>query len=192
MSTNFYTGLVTSEHNQRPKYMAMMNFLTQFFVDYQLQMSLIPLLFDYNIAVGDQLDKIGVWIGASRTLVVAGATVVLSDSNYRLLLSATIAANHWDGTIPGMYEVFNDEFAQFGISLLLQDNQDMTMTPVFVSAGTIDPVAVSLIKNGNILMRPAGVGITAYYTTSTLPVFGFDVSNSTIAGFDVGTWAIIL
>jgi hypothetical protein len=188
MTDNIYTGLITSEHNQRAKFSAMVTLLTQPSVDAQQQFLSLASLFDLDAAVGDQLDKLGAWVGAARTVALDSGSVVLPDANYRTLLRAVIAANHWDGTVPGAYTVFNLMFASEGITLLLQDNQDMTMTPVFIIPGVLSPLDAALIKNGLIVMRPAGVRITGYFRAVSTPVMGMGIENSFISGFGVGYW----
>jgi hypothetical protein len=53
-----------------------------------------------------------------------------------------------------------------------------------------DAVTLALFTGGYLNLRPAGVGINNYYlpTVPDIPVFGFDVENSSISGFDVGAW----
>jgi hypothetical protein len=65
----------------------------------------------------------------------------------------------------------------------------MTMNVVLVGP-TPDAVTLALFTGGYLNLRPAGVGITNYYLPSVpgSPVFGFDVENAAIAGFDAGGW----
>jgi hypothetical protein len=113
----------------------------------------------------------------------------LDDADYRILLKLFIAMNSWDGTVPGIYSIWDTLFPDYPI--LVQDNQDMTMTIAFLSPPT-DPVILSLFTQGYFLMRPAGVRITGFYEPSISddPIFGFDVESSVVAGFDVGAWMI--
>lgn len=213
-----YTSLITSEHNQKPRFMAMVSLLAQWGVDRQNMLASIPGLFDIDNAVGQQLDWIGQWVGISRNLSVpltgvyfsfdtAGigfdqgtwfgpfdpttGLVALPDAQYRTLLYAVIAANNWDGTVPGAYAAWNTIFEPLGYSILIDDNQDMTMNAVLVGPSA-DAVTLALFTGGYLNLRPAGVGITNYYTTSITgaPVFGFDAENSGVSGFNVGAWVI--
>lgn len=211
-----YTSLITSEHADKPKFMAMVSLLAQWGVDRRNMLASIPGLFDIDSAVGQQLDFIGEWVGVKRTLSVplsgvyfsfdtsgvgfdqgtwlgpydpTTGLVSLPDDQYRILLYATIAANNWDGTVPGAYTAWNTIFQPLGYSVLISDNQDMTMSIVLVGP-TPDAVTLALFTGGYLNLRPAGVGITNYYLPSVpdSPVFGFDVENTSIAGFDVGGW----
>ncbi|MFM0044135.1 DUF2612 domain-containing protein [Paraburkholderia sediminicola] len=214
-----YTNLITSEHNQRPRFMAMVSLLAQWAVDRQNMLASIPGLYDIDDAVGSQLDAIGLWVGASRNLDLpltdvyfsfdtaglgfdqgtwlgpfdpTSGLVALPDAQYRILLYATIAANSWDGTVPGAYTAWNTIFAPLGYSILIQDNQDMTMT-VALLGPTPDAITYALFTGGYLSLRPAGVGITGYYlpTLPGVPLFGFDAENPSISGFDVGCWATL-
>ncbi len=54
----------------------------------------------------------------------------------------------------------------------------------------VSAVTLSLITNGYIALRPAGVLISGYYqnTVQNFPVFGFGIENGVIAGFNDGAW----
>jgi hypothetical protein len=213
-----YTSLITSEHQSAPKFMAMVALLAQWAVDRRNMLASIPTSYDLDSAVGQQLDRVGEWVGISRNLSLPLTSVYFSfdttglgfdqgtwlgpfdpttglvslpDDQYRILLYATITANNWDGTVPGAYDAWNTVFRPLGYSILIQDNQDMTMTVVLVGPSP-DAVTLALFTGGYLNLRPAGVGITNYYLPSVpgSPVFGFDVETTSIAGFDVGGWVI--
>lgn len=211
-----YTSLITSEHQSAPRFMAMVSVLAQWAVDRRNLLASIPALYDIDTAIGQQLDRVGEWVGISRnfSLPLTGVyfsldttglgfdqgtwlgpfdpttgLVSLPDYQYRILLYATIAANNWDGTVPSAYDAWNTIFAPLGYSILIADNQDMTMNVVLVGPSP-DAVTLALFTGGYLNLRPAGVGITNYYLPSVpgSPVFGMDVQNSAIAGFDTGGW----
>ena len=213
-----YTSLITSEHQSAPKFMAMVSLFAQWAVDRRNMLASIPTLYDIDSAVGQQLDRVGEWVGISRNLSLpltgvyfsldttglgfdqgtwlgpfdpTTGLVSLPDDQYRILLYATIAANNWDGTVPGAYAAWNTVFQPLGYSILISDNQDMTMSVVLVGPSP-DAVTLALFTGGYLNLRPAGVGITNYYLPSVpeSPVFGFDVETAAISGFDVGGWVI--
>lgn len=122
--TSNYTGLITSEHSDKPKYMAMVGAVAQPLVDALNVSQGMPDDFDLDTAIGVQLDQVGLWIGIGRRIntpltgvyfsfdtvglgfdqgVWKGpfdpdtGVIELDDETYRLLLRAKIAANHWDG-----------------------------------------------------------------------------------------------
>jgi hypothetical protein len=349
-----YLSLITSEHNQRPNFMAWIAALCQPSVDQQNQLANFPSLFDIDVAVGDQLDKIGQWVGVSRSLpqgIIAYESIAvtnwsfeesglpppgwteynngsgiltlsydtttpyiglqslvltatdrlagvfqaispaspgqtytlyaairyrrggmlpniylgfydssgnyitsfpinavltdtgwhdlsvtatappgtasmkiasecdyisnppgaseteweidnvsvtldipvstLDDNEYRILVKLFIAMNQWDGTVPGIYNLWNSVFTAEGYQILVQDGQDMTMFVVFLNPPA-DAIILAILTSGYFLTRPAGVRITGFYQPSLpfpeTPLFGWGVENATIAGWGVGAW----
>jgi Protein of unknown function (DUF2612) len=186
-----YLKLITSEHNQKPNYVAFISALIQATVDQQNNMQGFPALFDVDTAVGDQLDKIGVWVGVSRILnqTVNGISI-LPDNSYRILIKLFIAMNHWDGTVPGIYSIWDTIFSPEGYKIIVQDNQDMTMFVVFLNPPS-DTLILAILTQGYFLLRSAGVMILGYFQPSLggVPIFGFSsFENSLIAGFGHGAW----
>lgn len=213
-----YTSLITSEHAERPKFMAVIAALLQPLADIKATIESIPSLFDLDVAVGVQLDTVGEWIGQSRYLSVpltdvyfsldttglgfdegtwlgpfdpVTGLVALPDDAYRTLLRAKIANNQWDGTIPGAYRFLAAVFP--GNTVFIQDNQDMSMYVGVVGPVPLDAVAYALLTGGYLDVKPSGVRIAGYVSPSVpaTPIFGFDVDNSIISGFDIGSFANI-
>lgn len=214
--TSPYLSRITSQHNQKPKFMTMVQNVVQSFADNIAMMKTIPLLYDLDEAVGSQLDAVGQWVGVSRSVPIpltnvyftfddpslgfdsgtwfstfnpSTGVVSLDDASYRILIFARIANNQWDGTIPGAYTVWNTVFQGTGVGILLQDLENMHMIMALTGA-VPDAVTLALFKGGYLNIKPAGVMIDAYMTptVSDTPYFGFDVENSAIAGFDIGAW----
>jgi hypothetical protein len=211
-----YLALITSEHQSAPKFMSLVADCVQPFADIIAALAAVPGLYDLDAAQGNQLDIIGQWVGISRQLEeplpgvyfswgitglgwgqgtwfgpydILSGLVALPDDAYRNLIRAKIAANTWDGTVPGAYTVWNQIFAPEGYQILIQDNQDMTMT-IALLGPVPDAVTKALLANGYFDLRPAGVAVTGYFTTSVAgaPLFGFGTENSSIAGWGVGAW----
>lgn len=212
-----WMALITSEHASKPKFTSMVAATLQPLADNIAVLQSIPGLYDIDKAVGVQLDTDGEWVGISRNITIPltgvffswataglgwdegnwipniGATQLTSlpDPQYRTLLYAKIAANHWDGTIPGAYAVFNTIFAGTGYGVLIQDLQHMHM--VMALTGPIpDAVTASLFTNGYFNLKPAGVQIDKYYLppVPNVPYFGWDVENENISGWGVGYWGV--
>lgn len=213
-----YLDLVTSEHADKPKFMAMLSNALQPLADGLAAIASLPSLFDLDKAVGVQLDAVGIWVGQSRFIPSTLAGVYFSwdtagvgwnagswfgpgsnisglsalpDDAYRTLLRATIAENQWDGTIPGAYAVWNTVFTNVGYGILIQDLPGMNM--LYALTGNVpDAVTLGLFLNGYLALKPAGVRINAFFTPAVAnqPYFGFDVQNSSISGWDTGCWGV--
>lgn len=210
-----YLGLVTTQHQDRPKFIA------------SLTAALMPLLgaaelvkqidegFDVDTATGLQLDTIGEWVGRSRYIGVPitgvyftwngiattgwnsavwkgefdpdSGLVSLPDDSYRVLIKAKIAANRWDGTVPGAYEVWSAAFGDASL-IAIQDNQDMTMT-LGISGPPLSAVTRALIAGGYIPLKPAGVQVNYTISPDSGPLFAWNVPNdSATAGWNSGRW----
>ncbi|MGH8786840.1 MAG: DUF2612 domain-containing protein [Cupriavidus necator] len=210
-----YTGLITSEHNQRPKFMAVVAALAQPMVDLMTLLSGMPDRFDLDQAVGVQQDDVGRWVGISRRVATpltgvyfsfdtpgvgfdqgswkgpfdpdTGLTL-LDDDTYRLVLRAKIGANHWDGTLESSAAILNAIF-NGDTYVFIQDNQDMSMT-IGVAGKVPSAVFLALLEGGYIPLKPEGVRVNFVIVTSVdgAPIFGFDVENQFVAGLDVGAW----
>jgi Protein of unknown function (DUF2612) len=207
-----YINLITSEHNQQPNFISMIAGTIGPLLDIMDALNGIPNLFDIDTAQGQQLDFIGQWVGFSRGLQVALTGVYFSlddallgldagvmqgpfdpstglvnlpDDEYRLVLKAKIAENHWDGSIPSAYAAYDSIFAPTGNSVAIFDEGGMHMA-LGLLGPTPTPLTLALFAGGYVTLRPSGVQIDAYYTGA--PFFGFDQENAIISGLDVGAF----
>ena len=215
MTTDEYLALITTEHQNRPKFIATVSASVSPFAKIQTVLRSFPRAFDIGTAVGQQLDGLGEWIGRSRrinepisgvymewdTTAAVGweagvwkgqfdpneGLVELPDDSYRLLLKAKIAANQWDGTIPGAYQVWEQVLT--GSYLIIEDLQDMTMA-IGVSGIPLSTLYTRLLTRGYLPLKPAGVRIRGYAVVPTKGVlFGWDVNESAaFAGWEIGNW----
>jgi len=214
-----YLGLITSEHNQKPKFVATVALSCQPMVDQANAALSMPALFDVDVAVGDQLDTIGEWVGISRTIAVPLTNVYfsldieglgldqgyllgpfdpleglvsLNDATYRFLIKAKIIANSWDGTVAGAVVALQELFDNVspGSNIFIQDNCDLSM--FFAISGVVPPpVYMALLSQGLLNLKPAGIE-AFYFVTSvpSAPIFGLDVENQYVSGLDVGALEI--
>lgn len=209
-----YTGLITSEHADKPRFVAVVEATTRPFLD--IQATLLGLIDDFSLdeAVGVQLDQVGQWVGQGRRITTALTGVyfswgtigvgwgqgvwkgafdpstgltTLDDAGYRLLLRAVISLNSWDGTTPAAAAAIAPLFP--GNSIYVQDNFDMTIS-VAVSGWAVDPVAGALLTGGYLALRSATVGIKYFFPSGPAgPVFGWGADNDFIGGWGDSTWA---
>lgn len=208
-----YTDLVTSEHSDKPKFIAVIEASTQQSIDLQLAFSGFPADFDIDLAVGVQLDAVGKWVGIGRNVSIPLTGVyfawdttglgwdqgvwqgpfdptqglsILNDNDYRVLLRATIALNNWDGQIAGAIAAITALFPSNFV--YIQDNFDMSMI-VAVAGPPVSPVLGALLTGGYLALKPDAVHINYMFASApTGPVFGYDAENSYISGWDVGSW----
>ncbi len=210
-----YLKLVTSEHKQRPKFMAALEALLKPVCGVEKLLSGLRTDFDLDTAVGRQLDAVGVRVGRSRHLRLPLEGIYFSwnvegvgwnegfwkgrfdpetgmhslpDDMYRMLLKAKVAANHWDGTIPGAYSAWEIAFADIGCFIIIEDYQDMTMV-VGVAGIPMNPVFEQLLIQGYVPLKPEGVRIKWYAVTPDGgPLFAWNSESSALAGWNAGRW----
>lgn len=212
-----YTDRITSQFQNNPKYMATVAFDVAFYVHMQElfdSMERSGGIFDLSTPpVGDQLDIIGKWVGVSRTIAepITGVyfswddtagdgwdsgvwqpnnepanLVTLPDDVYLTVIRAKIAANSWDGTTEGAYKVWNVLFPL--LKLLIIDLQNMSYIVALVGA-PIDALTQALLTQGYLPLKPEGIRIADYIVSvDSNPLFSWDVSTSSMAGWDVGSW----
>lgn len=208
-----YLNLITSAWRQKPKFTAMVQSNVEVQVRVQdLLASMIP-KFDVDIAEGDQLDIIGKWVGISREIAIpipgvffswdgaaevgwdfgvwkddrnATEITILPDDVYRTFVKAKIASNRWDGSLGGMYEVWDSVFTD--ITIFVQDNQNMSYDIGFVGR-PVDSLTLALIEGGYLPLKPSGVRVNVIYSPiDDNRIFAWDSDTEIFAGWDIGSW----
>lgn len=184
MNTDDYYALVTSEHKAKPRYEASIRALVSGFVDnYNTVLNMLA-MFDLDIAVGDQLDTIALWVGVVRRVPVplsghyftwqdtiatgwsqgqwkgpydpGTGLVELGDADLRLLIRAKIAANMWDGTSEQLDTILEILFGPTAVKH--EDLQNGTFRITY-STTMLSGVQQALLVNNFLAIKPAGVGI---------------------------------
>ncbi len=217
MTLNDYLNLITSAFRDKPIFKATVT--AEVSVQIRVMEVLQSMIdkFDVNGAVGDQLDIIGKWVGVSRNVSIPIPNVyfewdgspyngwdygtwqpnlaptdvtTLPDDAYRTLIRAKIAANRWDGTIEGAYDIWENVFPN--VTILIMDNQNMSYDLALVG-GVIDSLTMALLTGGYIPLKPEGVRVNVYFVSvDSEPVFGWDVESEFLGGWDEASWAIEL
>jgi hypothetical protein len=140
--------------------------------------------FDLDVAVGVQLDIIGLWVGVGRKIAVpvtgpsfswnvsgagwgqanwgnssgSSTIYILSDEDYRFLLRGRIAANHWNGTYGTLANVYAQCFADLaGVSAWVTDGLNMSVTVTVT--GTLSNVQQALLTGNYIGLLITGIPI---------------------------------
>lgn len=217
----YYQSLVTSEHQNSPKYMAWLGAMIEPLTVIQSVIENLINDFDLDVAIGKQLDIVGKWVGISRRLHEAligvyfswddtadlgwdsgvwqgsddpdSGLILLPDDIYRALIRAKIVANQWDGSIPGLYKIWDTVFADVPNSptLIIVDNQDMSMDYIFAVA-PLSIVEQQLAMTGQYYIKPEGVRIRNVSMVPDVgPAFFWDVEEGEVTGgWDSGQWVI--
>lgn len=81
----------------------------------------------------------------------------------------------------------------FGTNAFVVDYQDMSMD-VYLSGSAPSALLKSVLKNAYVPIKPEGVRIRGYTISSVnrTPLFGFDIQNAYIAGFNTGSLGVAL
>lgn len=177
-----YLAMITSEHRDKSKYILMLTALLRPSDDiFSLGIS-IDDEFDIDLAMGSQEDMLGEVAGIKRLLPyqpVSQPSPVMDNETYRAMIKARIARNLWKGNVESMEDVWQ---TLFGTRIVIQDNQDMTITV------TLDSYPRTLQENiihGLIIPKPQSVRVNC------LANFSADVENhifmlkSTVKTIDV-------
>ena len=185
LEIDYYLNLFTSQYANSTRMNDWMTVVFQMCIDIQSCLESFVLAFDIDYASGAQLDLLGANIGVNRMVSFQpsnGVSPVLTDKDYRTLIKATKAKNVWNGQSGSLQTIWNDLFP--GGQIIIQDQQNMTANVILKGAFT--SIVQDLINNDYIVPRPQGVLYNYIY--SKLPLFGFGVNNSFVAGFASGSW----
>ncbi|MCB2297806.1 DUF2612 domain-containing protein [Clostridium tagluense] len=169
MAIDSYIDTITSEHRDKPNFIAWLSSSLNIVDGVYNLLSDMDSNFDIDNAIGVQLDMLGTVIGRNRTLnfqPLNGFNPMLNDADYKLVIRAKIAMNNWQGTVPEMYEIWDNIF--YDIQLQIADNQDMSLT-AYVT-GYVNQARQSLIQSGYIVPKPEGVLIN--YVGKSPVLFG--------------------
>jgi hypothetical protein len=182
----YYIGRLASQYRNSPKFNQLLYALLKKFDDVSQCLVQMQTAFDLDSAVGVQLDALGTIAGANRIVPFQpsnSVSPVLDDSTYRIYIKAKIVQNQWDGKASSLYALWGQLFP--GGSIIVADQQNMTAN--ILMTGSFTSILQDLITHGMIVPRPEGVLYN--YLFANLPILGFDLNNSYIAGFDLGKWA---
>ena len=207
---------ITSEHRDKSLFVQMVTATVQPFADMIAQFNLIPSLYNVDVAVGQQLDTVGQWVGVSRFLITPLTGVYfafdtagvgfdegvwqgpydtttglfeLPDDSYRLVIKARILNNNWDSTKLNAYAIANVLFGPAGFNYYIEDYGDLTIGIGLLGATAPPAILTALFNSG--LLDVKGVTIRVISRVAQQgPVFSFDIDNLLFKGFDESFWAV--
>ena len=217
MTLQEYLALIPSQHRGRPKFMTTMQVLLQGPCAVEGLLEELRTAFDLDMAVGQQLDATGVRIGRTRFIRLpitayfswnteglgwnegywkgqydpSSGMHTMPDDLFRQLLYAKVAANQWDGTIPDAYAAWEIAFGGQESTIIIQDNQDMSMV-VGVAGKNMSTLFEQLLLQGYVPLKPEGVRIAWF----ALPpeesaggsLFAWNCESDGLAGWNEGLW----
>lgn len=210
-------NLITSEYNQQPNFMAMIEgVLAPIARDADL-LATLSSYFDVDTAVGAQLDVLGQWVGQSRAISVdltgiffswdtlglgwdegnwedphgGGSLVVLVDTDYRALLKVVVARNQWDGTTEGAYAAWAVAFQGTDTTISIQNFGNASIA-LILSGSALSAVTIAMFQAGLYDIVSAGVLVLARIVSGGPGVkfFAWDEETSLLGGWNEGSWTI--
>jgi hypothetical protein len=163
-----YANLITSEHNQKPNFMALVGLLTNSIADIVQATQAIQPAFDLDLAVGNQLDIIGLWVGQPRvieTVLVQGFFGFADD---------VAALSFGEETNPSIGGVFYEEGATAAGSTTLNDAAYLTILKAAIvrnqSSGTRPAIELALQDIFGVPCSVADNGTLSLAITIPVPI----------------------
>lgn len=152
-----YLNRITSEHRNQPNFVQSVAVSLAPIIGVQGTQNNLSQDFDIDLAVGPQLDQVGLWLGVPRQLSTPLTDIFFSwdtpslgwdqgvwlgnfqsttgytemdDSTYRAVLQLRAAMTHWDGTRVQLGEFVTETFGVLfpNLTMNLTDNYNMTIT----------------------------------------------------------------
>lgn len=182
-----YTKLVIPQHRIQPKFMAWLNAALEPLLSAQKLLTSLWNQFDLDRAVGVQLDRVGTVLGVSRRLPFqpsGNVSPVMEDANYRLILRAAVAKQHFNGTIPNLYSLLQTVLGNSGLYFVPIDNQDMSV--MIIVFGEVSSLVKDELERGMIIPRPEGVSMTVNVTSDK--IFAWGLENEVFGGWGESIW----
>lgn len=182
-----YLHLITSQYQNSPKFLSWLESALKIPHDISICAEAMPGYFDLDLAVGVQLDIVGLILGQSRTLTFQptdGTSSILDDATYRKVLKLKALTNYWKGTQGEIYRIWNTIFPE--ANLLIADHQDMSAT-IYIN-GTLSQIVIDMINNDLIIPRPEGVRYFLDGVVTILPIFSYDKDDDFFKGYDEAVW----
>lgn len=121
-------------------------------------------------------------------------TYRLADEDFRRLLYAQIGMNYWDGTMETLRAVlldFYEGMANDPNTLFFLDDRADGSATLAVSGAHPAPIVRAMLAWPAVRVDVGGIEIRVRMTSvNDAPLFGFDVQNNYVAGFDAGAFGV--
>jgi hypothetical protein len=155
--------------------------------DIQSFLSDMYLAFDIDLAIGPQLDALGVILNTPRNLpfqTAGGISPIMDDGTYRIVLKAAVAVTHFDGTILSLTAILATAFSSSSLYFSIQDNQDMTASIIVFGPASL--LLQDCFAHDLIIPRPEGVHLIVTYSANK--AFSWNEETEYFGGWKEGYW----
>jgi hypothetical protein len=176
-----YAALITSEHADKPKFMALVALLCGTVDDISSATRSLPQAFDVDTAIGDQLDIVGQWIGQARvipgvlTLGFFGFSDNVAAANFGEERDVSIGGRFWNEGEPfsGTAVLSDPEYRLVLKSKIIRNQYGGTTAELVTALQTIFNASAHIDDDGTM-----GLRLVINSPLST-------VSQSLITNFDI-------
>ncbi|CAB3952667.1 DUF2612 domain-containing protein [Achromobacter piechaudii] len=128
--------------------------------------------------------------GASSFIETAALPVTVTD--YAASATGLITMGQVPAIGAALTWTGNGQIYPAGTYVFIQDNGDMSID-IGIAGDRPSAVFLALLTGGYIPIKPEGVRVNYYIVPNAEgPLFGFDVGNQYISGFDVGVWGDLI
>jgi hypothetical protein len=132
--------------------------------------------FNFDYAIGIQLDLLGKYIGVERRVKTFTGQIALTDDEYRFILYLKRFINIMGSSMDDFQTLVNN---YSNSALKVFDHQDMTMSWMVDSSKLSSDIVQVIISNG-LLPRPCGVSYSSVVSVIDLSkIFGFQMYADT-------------
>lgn len=154
-----YSTLITGEHSDKAKFMALVAATTGIVADTTATLQSFPVQFDIDQAVGAQLDIIGLWVGVSRVIpdVLTTQYFGFSDNVNALgfgeLSNPSVGGVFYDlgDSFDASTTLLNDtQYRQLLYAQILNNQADGTASNLVAAAQDITNAPCELVDPGNL------------------------------------------
>lgn len=175
----YYSDLLISQYNGKPNAVATIKALVGMTIMDKIAVDLIN-AFDLSSAVGDQLDVIGKYVGASRKVYTFSGTITLDDDDFRSLIKFKIIKNISKSSLYDIQVLIN---SYFGTSVLVFDTGNMQLSYMMdESIGSLDLAQALVVSNS--LPVPMSVQLASVIYSNDIDKF-YGYRTYDYAGFNV-------
>jgi hypothetical protein len=157
-----------------------------------LQVPIAGVYFTFH-AAGDAVLRDGfnqgIWLGPYDPTT---GIIAMPDDTYRKILKLQAIANEWDGTVPSIQAAFNAVYPGVVVQDMGDTSGGLMVMDVLIPGIEMNSLELAALQQ-DFPIKPSGVHINIIESTVTsTPLFGFNVDNNIIGGFNHGSWGVVI